>query len=123
MGLEALDKALAVAAALDTRGGLEIQALDMQQVMTICDYFVICHGRSKVHCQALAEAVEEHLTALQVHPLHREGIRDATWIILDYMHVVVHIFTEEARGFYDLRRLWGEATEVALPGAESQADD
>jgi ribosome-associated protein len=118
MGLEALEKALAVTQALDARGGLDIQVLDMQQVMTICDYFVICHGRSKVHGQALAEAVEEHMVALQVHPLHREGIRDATWIILDYMHVVVHIFTEEARGFYDLRRLWADATEVPAPGLE-----
>jgi len=123
MGLEALDKALAVAEALDQRGGLDIRVLDMQQVMTICDYFVICHGRSKVHCQALAEAVEEHMDGLAVHPLHREGVRDATWIILDYLHVVVHIFEEEARSFYDLRRLWGEAPEVALSGAEPAGHD
>lgn len=122
MGLEALDKAQAIAGALDKRGGLDIQLLDMQQVMTICDYFVICHGRSKVHCQALADAVEEHMDSLSVYPLHREGVRDATWIILDYLHVVVHIFAEEARYFYDLRRLWGDATEVPLRGA-NPADD
>lgn len=90
----------------------------MQPVMTICDYFVICHSRSKTHSQALAEYVDEKLSELAVQPLHREGVRDATWIILDYLHVVVHIFTEEAREFYDLRRLWGEADAVDVPGIE-----
>lgn len=90
----------------------------MQPVMTICDYFVICHSRSKTHSQALAEYVDEKLRELDVFPMHREGVRDATWIILDYLHVVVHIFTEEAREFYDLRRLWGEADAVEVPGIE-----
>lgn len=92
----------------------------MQGVMTICDYFVLCHSRSKAHSQALAEYVEEKLDEREIFPLHREGVKDATWVILDYMHVVVHIFSEEAREFYDLRRLWGEAPEVEVEGIEPE---
>ena len=93
--------------------------LDMREVMTITDYFLICHGRSKVHCQALAEHITEEMKKQGLALKHAEGLRDGIWIILDYLHVVVHIFTEEARGFYDLRRLWGDAEEVPLPGLEA----
>jgi|WetSurMetagenome_2_1015567.scaffolds.fasta_scaffold1381094_1 ribosome-associated protein len=87
----------------------------MQAVTPICDYFVICHARSTVHAQAVAEAVEEHMDRLGRKVAHREGVRDATWIILDYLDIVLHVFTEEARAFYDLQRLWSDATEVPLP--------
>jgi ribosome-associated protein len=89
--------------------------LDMREVMTITDYFVICHGRSKVHCQALAENVEQQMSDQEVYVKHIEGLKDGVWIILDYLDVVVHIFEEEARNFYDLRRLWVDAVEVAVP--------
>lgn len=116
--LDILQKALEAALAAQRRGALELVILDMREVMTICDYFVICHGRSKVHCQALAEAVEEHLDRQGIPVAHREGVKDATWIILDYLDAVIHIFTEEARSFYDLRRLWAEAAEVEVPPAD-----
>ena len=115
MCLDPLQKAIEAARSARDRGALEVIVLDMREVMTICDYFVICHGRSKVHCQAIAEAVEEHLDRQDVPVAHREGVKDATWIILDYLYAVVHIFTEEARSFYDLRRLWADAVQVEVP--------
>ena len=62
--------------------------------------------------------MEEHLDKQGIPVAHREGVKDATWIILDYLHAVIHIFTEEARSFYDLRRLWAEAVEVEVPPAD-----
>jgi len=121
MGLDPRQKALEAARAAEQRGALDVIVLEMREVMTVCDYFVIRHGRSKLHGQAIAEAVEDHLGALGARVAHREGLKDATWIILDYLHVVVHIFTEEAREFYDLRRLWSEAPEVEVPPAEAGA--
>lgn len=87
----------------------------MREVMTITDYFIICHGRSKVHCQAIAEYIAEKMREQGVFVKHSEGERDGVWIILDYLDVVVHIFEEEARHFYDLRRLWMDAEEVEVP--------
>ena len=87
----------------------------MQSVMTITDYFVIFTGRSKVHCQAMAEYIEETLSKEDMHVRHIEGLKDGYWIVMDYLDVVVHIFEEEARNFYDLRRLWVDAVEVEVP--------
>ncbi len=118
MTLEAHDTAVEIARIALDRGALEMTILDMREVTDITDYFVICHGRSKVHCQAVAEAIDEALSQQGTYFKHQEGLKDGVWIILDYLDVVVHIFEEEARNFYDLRRLWVDATEVEVPGLE-----
>lgn len=115
MSLESKEKALAIADIAQRYGALDLLILDMQDVMTITDYFIICHGRSKVHCQALAEHIDEDMAKADVHARHREGLKEGYWIILDYLDVVVHIFEEEARTYYDLRRLWMDAVEVEVP--------
>lgn len=115
MTLDSLQKAIEIARIANDRGALDLVALDMREVMTITDMFIICHGRSKVHCQALAENIEEQMSQQQVYVKHTEGLRDGVWIILDYLDVVVHIFEEEARHFYDLRRLWMDADEIEVP--------
>ncbi|MEN6304012.1 MAG: ribosome silencing factor [Armatimonadia bacterium] len=115
MSLDSREKALAIAEIADKHGALDMIILDMRDVMTITDYFIICHGRSKVHCQALAEHIEEEMSKRDIHVKHREGAREGYWVILDYLDVVVHIFEEEARHYYDLRRLWMEAPEVEMP--------
>lgn len=115
MILDSTQKALEIARIANDRGALDLVVLDMRGVMTITDYFVICHGRSKVHCQALAEHVEEQMDKQGVALKHTEGLRDGIWIILDYLDVVVHIFEEEARHYYDLRRLWMDAEQVETP--------
>jgi len=90
----------------------------MREVMTITDYFVICHGRSRVHCSAMAEFIEQEMSQKGVYIKHHEGLKEGIWIILDYLDVVVHVFEEEARNYYDLRRLWMDAAEVELPAFE-----
>ena len=115
MTLEAHEKAVQIAKIGLENGGMELMILDMRKVMDITDYFVICHGRSKLHCQALAEHISEEMEQQGAYIKHSEGLKEGIWIILDYLDVVVHIFEEEARTFYDLRRLWVDATEVEVP--------
>lgn len=98
--------------ALDSRKGKEIRALHIEEQTTLADYFVICNGTSNTQVRALADAVEAELSKAGEEPHHVEGHRGGDWTLLDYSSVVVHVFTEEAREFYSLERLWSDAAPV-----------
>ncbi|MDP8958970.1 MAG: ribosome silencing factor [Actinomycetota bacterium] len=89
----------------------------MSELLGITDVFVIASGSSQRQVRTLAEEVEARLTAAGREPLHREGTDHARWVLLDYGDVVVHLFDEETRAFYQLERLWGDAPKLqrALP--------
>lgn len=74
------------------------------------DYFVVCSGTNPRQIQAIATSVDERLEALGLRPAHTEGYKQAEWVLLDYVDFVVHIFSENARQYYDLERLWKSAT-------------
>jgi len=74
------------------------------------DYFVVCSGTNPRQVQAIADAVDERLEALGIRTAHKEGYKQAEWVLLDYVDFVVHIFSETARQYYDLERLWKSAT-------------
>ena len=93
--------------------------LDLRGLSGFTDYFVIASADSSRQVRALAERVEERLALAHVRMLHREGAREAHWILLDYHDVVVHIFDEQTRQFYDLERLWGDAPKRMLGGDSS----
>jgi ribosome-associated protein len=76
------------------------------------DYFVMCSGSNSRQIQAIADAVEERLEGLGLRVTHAEGYKQAEWVLLDYVDFVVHIFSEKARQFYDLERLWKSAKKV-----------
>ena len=98
--------------ALDSRRGRDIKVLYPGDQTTLADYFVICNGTSNTQVRALADAVEEAMTQNGEEPHHVEGHRGGQWTLLDYSSVVVHVFTEEAREFYNLERLWSDAAPV-----------
>jgi ribosome-associated protein len=98
-----------VTAAAAEAGALQIVVLDIAKFLPFCDYFVICHGRSPLHCESICDRVEEALRQAGIRPHHREGEPKGDWTILDYDEVVLHVFSEAARRFYDLERLWAEA--------------
>lgn len=98
--------------ALDSRRGREIRVLHTEDQTTLADYFVICNGTSNTQVRALADAVEEALSKAGEEPHHVEGHRGGEWTLMDYSAVIVHIFTEEAREFYSLERLWSDAEPV-----------
>ena len=108
--------ALTAAKALDAKKGQEIRVLATGELTTLADYFVICTATSSTQIKALADWCEKTLKEAGEPPHHIEGHRGGTWVLLDFSSVVVHIFNEEARKFYDLERLWGDAQPVNLSG-------
>src|SRR5438874_6376346 len=76
------------------------------------DYFVVCSGTNPRQVQAIADAVDERLEARGIRTAHKEGYKQAEWVLLDYVDFVVHIFSENARQYYDLQRLWKSATKL-----------
>ena len=106
--------ALAAARALDSKKGIDIKVLETGHLTTLADYFVICTATSTTQVKALSDACEAALKAVGEPPHHIEGHRGGTWVLLDFSSVVVHVFMEEAREFYGLERLWGDARPVDL---------
>ena len=111
------ETALLLAKALDSKKGKDILVLETDGVTTLADYFVLCSATSSTQIRALADACEKAVKEeTGEDPHHVEGHRGGTWVLLDFSSVVVHIFNEEAREFYDLERLWSDATPVDLTG-------
>jgi ribosome-associated protein len=103
---------LAARAAADKQAE-DVVILDVHELIVITDHFVICTGGSDRQVKTIVEAIEKALREeLGVKPVRREGEGEATWILLDYVDVVVHVFAEEARDYYDLERLWADAPRV-----------
>lgn len=99
---------------LDGKMALDLKLLRTTDVTVLADYFVICTARSTTQIKSLADEVEAVLEEKGENKLHREGYRSGGWVLLDYGCVVVHIFMEEARKFYNLERLWADAEEIDL---------
>jgi len=104
----------AVHAAQD-RKALDLSVLDLEGVSSFTSYFLICSGTSARHTQAICDAILERLEKSGISPTHIEGFSQAEWILMDYLSFVVHIFSERARHFYDLERLWKRAPRLAVP--------
>ena len=112
--LTAKEVAYEVTKALDAKKGMDIKLLRIDDVSSIADYFLICTGTSSTHVKTLCDYAEYTLDQLGEPMLGREGHRGNSWELLDYGAIVVHVFTEEARQFYDLERLWADAENVDL---------
>ena len=110
---EAIEAARIAAKALDSKKGVGINILKLPDQAVIADCFVIATGTSSTHIKALADEVEfQLLEQAGVKPGHIEGFGNASWILLDYGTVIIHIFTKEARDFYNLERLWNDAEKL-----------
>ena len=92
-----------------------------EQASGFTDYFVLCSGANPRQVQAIADEVDQKLGAAGVQPKHTEGYNQAEWVLMDYVDFVVHIFSESARKFYDLERLWKTATRQELADLEKPA--
>ncbi len=112
--LTAKEVAYEVTKALDEKKGQDIKLLRINDVSSLADYFLICTGTSNTHVKTLCDYAEYAMEQLGENMLGREGHRGNTWELLDYGAVVVHVFTEEAREFYNLERLWGDAEVIDL---------
>ena len=103
-----------VTKALDAKKGMDIKLLKIDRVSSLADYFLICTGTSNTHVKTLCDYAEYTLEQLGENMLGREGHRGNSWELLDYGTIVIHVFTEEARKFYDLERLWADAEQIDL---------
>ena len=106
--------AYAVTKALDEKKGMNIKLLKIDRVSSLADYFLICTGTSNTHVKTLCDFAEYTLDELGESMLGREGHRGNSWELLDYGTIVIHVFTEEAREFYALERLWADAENVDI---------
>ena len=112
--LTAKEVAIQVTKALDEKKGTDIKLIRISDVSSLADYFLICTATSKTHVKTLCDYAEFTMEQLGEPMLGREGHRGNTWELLDYGSLVVHVFTEEAREFYSLERLWADAEQVDL---------
>ena len=112
--LSAKKVAFEVTKALDEKKGMDIKLLRISDVSSLADYFLICTGTSNTHVKTLCDYAEYALEQAGETMLGREGHRGNSWELLDFGSVVVHVFTDEARKFYDLERLWADAEFVDL---------
>lgn len=110
------------ATAIDDKKGLDITLLDISELLVVTDVFVIASGTSNRHVRALADDVEGKLKVeMQRLPLRREGREYSRWVLLDYGDMVVHVFDQETRDYYELERLWADAPVIEFEPAPSEA--
>lgn len=98
--------------ALDEKKGLDIKVIDIHEVSVLADYFIIASGSNQNQVQAIVDNVEEQLGRAGYEPKQIEGTKNSSWILMDYGDLIIHIFDEENRLFYDLERIWRDGKEI-----------
>ena len=113
--MDSKELAILSARAMDQRKGSKITILKVEDLSTLTDYFVVGTGASRIQTQAMADNIEEVVSKEEggLRPSRIEGLQEGRWILMDYGHVIIHIFQEDDRNFYNLERLWADAP--ALP--------
>ncbi len=107
--------------AADDRKAINMTVLDLREIASFTDLFIITSGTNPRQVQAIADGIQEDLKLIDARPSRVEGYNTAEWILMDYGDFIVHIFEDKARDFYDLERLWRDAKRVQLPAEFSSA--
>ena len=107
-----IDALKIAACAAEDKKAHDLVALDISEIASFSDYFLLCTGDSSRQIQAIADEVEQRLKANGIRPSHVEGYQNAEWILMDYLDLVVHIFSKNARAYYDLERLWRDGKKL-----------
>lgn len=115
------DVAIAAARAAADKHATDIIVLDVHEIIVITDFFVICSAASRRQIRSLIDAIEDSLRDLGVKPMRREGQPEGGWWLLDYFDVVIHVFGEEERAYYELERLWSDAPRVEWQVSDAAA--
>lgn len=118
MSLTAKEMAKIAYHALDEKKAGDIQIIDIQQVSTIADYFIIADGSNPNQLQAMMDSVQEDLYKAGCHAKQIEGNSNSSWILMDYNDIIVHVFSREDRLFYDLERVWRDGKTITLEALE-----
>ena len=112
--MNSYEQSILTAKAISSKKGLNIKLIEIGDISSLADYMVIATGTSSTHVKAIADEVEYQLDEAGISVSHTEGYRSNSWILLDYVDVIVHIFSDEAREFYDLERLWQDGKEIDI---------
>ncbi|MFN3322462.1 MAG: ribosome silencing factor [Bryobacteraceae bacterium] len=107
--------------AAESKKASDVRVLDLREVTSFADYFVICTGANPRQIQAISDEVGQKLREIGETPNSVEGYSNAEWVLLDYGDFLVHVFSEQARSYYDLERLWRHAKDVPVPKGEPAA--
>ena len=108
--------------AIQGKKALNVVALDVAEMTSYADVFIFCSGRSNRQVIAIAENIKTDLKKHKIKPLNVEGTKDGHWVLLDYGHVIIHVFYEPVREFYDLEGLWVDAKRITTPSLKRQND-
>ena len=106
-----------------TKKGFNVLAVDLRKLVSFTDYFVICSADSDTQVKAIADQVDKVLSDEGIKCWHKEGLKALSWVLLDYVDVVVHIFKKDSREFYNLEKLWGDAPSEKMKDPEEKAVD
>ena len=112
--MNSLDKLRIIYKAIDDKQGADIKMIDISEISTIADYFIIASASNVNQMNAIVENIEDELLKEKVHSPKIEGKRESSWILMDYTDIIVHLFLEEDRQFYDIERIWRDGKEITL---------
>ena len=112
--LDSKKKAIKAAKIANSKKAKDTLILDLKNLSTITDYFVICSGESSTQVKTIAETIEENFSKSKIFPLGKEGVNFARWVLIDYGDIVIHIFDEETRAYYELEKLWLDAPRISI---------
>ncbi|MCK5427005.1 MAG: ribosome silencing factor [Thermodesulfovibrionia bacterium] len=112
--MDSKDKAIEAAQMAISKKAKDTLILELKTLSTFTDYFIICSGESSTQVRTIAETIEEKFSKIKVFPIGREGAHSARWVLLDYGDVVIHIFNEEGRAYYELEKLWLDAPRIPI---------
>ncbi len=116
--MNSYDKAIKAAQLADNKKAYDIEIIEVADLTSMTDYFVICTAGSENQMKAISDELEESFKKEGITPLHVEGYRSSTWVLYDYGDVIVHIFNKESRMFYSLERLWADAKRIEFEATE-----
>jgi ribosome-associated protein len=119
LGSDIRNNAVRAAELANEKKATDTVVLELKELSTVADYFVICSGDNPAQIRAIAGAIDKFFSKKRVRMVGREGLDFARWVLLDYGDIVVHVFDQEIRGFYDLEKLWMDAPRI--PEGEMQA--
>lgn len=110
--MDSKEKAKTAVDALREKKGIDVKVIDISKISVMADYFIIASGNNKNQVQAMTDNVEDELAKNNVHSSHVEGYSTGNWILLDYGDIIIHVFNEEDRLFYDLEKIWRDGVEI-----------
>ncbi len=118
--MDSLEKALYCARCADDTKAQDLVILELKEISSLADYFIICNGTSDRQVRAIADHIAKRLTEIKAKPLGVEGQREGTWILMDCDDVIIHVFQEQDRRFYDLENLWTDCPRVPFEAVSSK---